>query len=123
MRKERAMPELKFGHYSDVEAKKVEVEGARDVTIRWLVSDRDGAPHFQMRLFEVAPGGGTPLHTHAWEHEIFIVKGTGAIALEGGEKPFAEGHFIFVPAGALHSFRNTGAGPMQFLCMVPSGTK
>jgi len=117
------MPELKFGHYRDVEAKTVAVEGARDVTIRWLVSDRDGAPHFQMRLFEVAPGGGTPLHAHEWEHEIFIVLGTGAIALEEGEKPFAEGHFIFVPAGTLHSFRNTGEGPMRFLCMVPSGTK
>ncbi len=117
------MAGIKFGHYRDVEAAKVTVEGARDVTIRWLVSDRDGAPHFQMRLFEVAPGGGTPLHAHDWEHEIFIVKGTGKIVLERGEKPFAEGHFIFVPAGTIHSFENAGDGPMQFLCMVPSGTK
>ena len=117
------MADVKFGHYRDVEAAKVTVEGARDVTIRWLVSDRDGAPHFQMRLFEVAPGGGTPFHSHDWEHEIFIVKGSGKIVLEGGEKPFGTGHFLFVPAGALHSFQNDGAGVLQFLCMVPSGTK
>ncbi len=117
------MAELKFGSYRDIEAKQVAVEGAEGVTIRWLVSDRDGAPHFQMRIFEVAPGGGTPLHTHDWEHEVFIVKGTGTLVLAGGEKDFAEGYFMLVPAGTLHSFRNTGEGIMQFLCMVPSGAK
>jgi quercetin dioxygenase-like cupin family protein len=117
------MAELKFGRYGDIAAEPVTVEGAKDVTIRWLVSDRDGAPHFQMRLFEVAPQGGTPLHTHDWEHEVFIVKGAGKIVLEDGEKNFSEGHYVFVPPGTVHSFQNTGSGPMQFLCIVPSGAK
>lgn len=117
------MADFMFGHYRDVEAKQITVEGASDVTIRWLMSDRHGTPHFQMRLFEVGPGGGTPLHTHEWEHEVFIVKGTGKIVLQDGERPFSEGHYAFIPAGVLHSFRNTGTSVMQFICVVPTGAK
>lgn len=117
------MREPRIAHYKEIEELPVKVEGARDITIRWLISDRDGAVNFQMRLFEVAPGGGTPLHEHPWEHEIFVLRGSGKVLLERGEKPIEEGFFLYIPAGTMHSFVNAGTETFQFLCMVPKGVK
>jgi quercetin dioxygenase-like cupin family protein len=113
------MPDLKIDEAWSVPARDVTTEGAEGVTIRWLISKNDGAPRFQMRLFEVAPGGRTPLHAHEWEHEVFILEGEGVLMFEGDEKPFSKGHFVFVPEGREHSFNNTGKSRLAFLCMVP----
>jgi quercetin dioxygenase-like cupin family protein len=102
-----------------IDSKEVTDEGAENVKIRWLISEMDGAPHFQMRLFEIGRGGRTPLHTHEWEHEVYILNGEGKLIFDGGEKPFSRGYFIFVPGGKEHSFINTGSGTLAFLCMVP----
>ena len=91
------MADLKIGEALHVPATDVTTEGAEGVTIRWLIAKNDGAPCFQMRLFEVAPGGRTPLHTHEWEHEVFILDGEGILTFGGEENPFSAGHFAFVP--------------------------
>jgi quercetin dioxygenase-like cupin family protein len=103
-----------------VESKRASAQGAEKVTIRLLISEKDGAPHFQMRLFEVGPGGRTPLHRHDWEHEVFILEGEGMLVFEGEEKSFSSGYFAYVPAGAEHSFVNTGSGSLEFLCIIPA---
>ena len=113
------MAGLKISDAQTVEARNVTVEGAENVKIRWLISSRDGAPRFQMRLFEVGPGGRTPLHTHDFEHEVYILKGEGKLIFEGEEKSFSQGYFVFVPEDREHSFVNTGNESLEFLCMVP----
>jgi quercetin dioxygenase-like cupin family protein len=119
---EGLVAEAKTGSAREVPARDVTVEGAEKVKIRWLIAERDGAERIQMRLFEVGPSGRTPLHRHDWEHEVFILRGEGKLLYEGTERPFAEGHFVFVPAGAEHAFVNTGRGNLEFLCMIPTGT-
>ena len=114
------MADLKLADSGSVEPRDVKVDGAEHVTIRWLISKKDGAPRFQMRLFEVGPGGSTPFHAHDWEHEVYILSGEGKLLFEEEEKPFSEGFFIFVPEGRDHSFVNTGDVPMKFLCMIPA---
>jgi quercetin dioxygenase-like cupin family protein len=114
------MTECKIGKAIEIEARDVDVEGAENVTIRWLVSKNDGAPNFAMRLFEIGAGGRTPFHTHSWEHEVYIVEGEGKIELEDGHRDFSKGYFIFVPEETEHSFVNTGDGALRFLCMVPN---
>ncbi|MBN2070346.1 MAG: cupin domain-containing protein [Candidatus Krumholzibacteriota bacterium] len=104
----------------DVEEKEVEMDGAENVTIRWLISKDDGAPNFAMRMFELGPGGHSPLHSHSWEHEVYIVDGDGKLIFDGEEKPFSSGDFIFVPPDRQHSFINTGENKMRFLCLVPN---
>ena len=72
-----------------------------------------------MRQFELAPGGHTPKHSHAYEHEVFVLEGSG-VALEGDrEHPIEQGNAVYVPPNQLHQFRNTGAGPLRFLCLIP----
>ncbi|MFH0794449.1 MAG: cupin domain-containing protein [bacterium] len=105
--------------HTNISAKPVKMEGVKDATIRELITAADGAPNFAMRVFEVAPGGHTPLHDHNYEHEIFILEGQGR--LNGGEKakPLKKGDAVFVPANATHQFENTGAEPLKFICLIP----
>ena len=95
------------------------MDGAEHVKIRWLISKKDGAPRFQMRLFEVGPGGRTPFHAHDWEHEVFILEGSGVTRDKTNEEPFKEEDVFFVPAMEWHQFINTGKETLKFLCLIP----
>ena len=106
--------------YSEVEAKAAE-GGSEKTTVRWLISKKEGAPNFAMRLFEIGPGGHTPLHRHPWEHEAFVLEGKGVVASDQGDVPISGGFAAFVPEDELHQFRNTGAEPLRILCMIPAG--
>ena len=110
---------MKIVHYQEIESTPVIAEGAKNVNIRWLISKEDGAENFAMRLFELKPGGRTPLHTHEWEHEVFILSGQGVIWNAGNEILLKQGTAIFVPAGEKHCFKNMGDRPMQFICLIP----
>ena len=48
---------MKVVDYKEVKAEAVDFEDVKDVKVRWLISDKDKAPNFAMRLFEVGPGG------------------------------------------------------------------
>ena len=102
-----------------VAAREVEMDGAADVTMRMLIGPEDNAPTFNMRMFELAPGGHTPRHVHDWEHEVYILTGSGAVYADGAENPIGPGQCLFVPANEEHQFLNTADGPMTFLCLVP----
>ncbi len=114
---------MKIKHYQQYPLEKVTMEGARKAYIRWLVSEKDGAPNFAMRLFEVEPGGFTPFHSHSWEHENFIVEGEGALVTEDEEIPFKPGDVIYVPPFMKHNYKNTGESTLKFLCMIPHNKK
>jgi len=105
---------------SDVKADEVSEEGAKNVTIQWLIDNRIGAPNFAMRRFVVGKGGYTPLHKHDWEHEVFVLKGEGALVDENGnEIPLKKDHFAFVPPNEVHQFKNVGDEDFIFLCVIP----
>jgi len=106
-----------------VEAEHVAAEGVKGAKIRWMIDDRTGAPNFAMRIFDIEPGGHTPLHTHDWEHEIFVLEGTAAAVGADGEKAAKEGDAVFVPGGELHQFRNTGEGLLRVMCLIPLSGK
>jgi len=110
---------LKIFPSNEVEAEKAEA-GAEGVTVRWLLTEEQGAERFYMRLFEMDPNGHTPLHSHPWEHEVFILQGTGLVIGGGREEEFREGDVIFLPEGEEHQFRNNGENTVRFLCLIPA---
>jgi quercetin dioxygenase-like cupin family protein len=110
---------MKVAKSINVAKKPVNVEGAKGVGIRVLISKDDGAPTFAMRMFEIEPGGNTPLHRHPHEHEVFIVEGAGVFVHEGQNHPISMEDVIFVPGNDLHSFKNTSDSTLRFLCLVP----
>lgn len=104
--------------YTEIPAQEAE-EGAKDVTVRWLITKDTGAPNFAMRLFEMKVSGYSPFHTHDWEHEVFILDGEGIVRSEQGDFPFKPGSVVFVPPNEMHQFRNTGKTLVRFLCLIP----
>jgi len=110
---------MKIIHYTEAEPK-VFGSPAKDVTARVVVGKADGADNFCMRIFELAPGGYTPRHTHAWEHEQFVHAGRGCILRNGEWAEFGPGSVLFVPANEEHQLKNTGDEDLVILCLVPS---
>ncbi len=110
---------MKVAPYTDSGLQDVNVEGAKKTKIRWLISDKDNAPNFAMRMFEVSPGGFTPYHSHSFEHEVFVVDGEGVFVTAEKEYPFKAGDVIFADPDLEHQFRNTGKNTLKFLCSVP----
>jgi quercetin dioxygenase-like cupin family protein len=112
--------QMKVEKYTNIAPKPVQVEGAKDVEMRLLISKEDGATNFVMRMFEVQPGGNTPLHSHAFEHEVFVIEGQGTVVCEGREHRLSRDYVIFVPANKEHRFKNTGSSILRFLCLIPA---
>ncbi|OGD76809.1 MAG: hypothetical protein A2Y64_06395 [Candidatus Coatesbacteria bacterium RBG_13_66_14] len=103
----------------DVHQDAVTEPGAEGARIRWLITREDGAPTFAMREIEVDPGGHTPFHSHPWEHEVFVLEGSGAVVGKKGETPLGPGSVVLVPGGEEHNFKNTGRATLRFLCLIP----
>jgi len=110
---------MKHIHYSEVKLEAPKEQGAKGVMMRWMITKKDGAKNFAMRLFEVEPDGYTPLHQHDWEHEVFILEGNGIIKDKTNEEPFKPGDVLFVSPMEWHQFVNTSKKTLKFLCLIP----
>jgi len=107
----------KVVHYSEIPRERV--ENASKTWIRWLITDKDGAPTFAMRLFEVEPGGHIPAHKHPWEHEIFILEGEGRIRIGNNEYNVSQGYVVYIPPNVEHEYWNTSNRLLRFICVIP----
>ena len=106
---------MKMQNYRQVEG----MEAGPGVAMRVVAGPAEGAPTFVMRVFEIQPGSATPLHSHAWEHEVFVVSGQGALRSAGMDKPLAEGDAVLVLPDEQHSFANTSNDAFRLICVVP----
>ncbi len=106
-------------HHEDIEARPVAVAGAERATIREVFTAETGAPTFAMRVFELEPGGCTPRHTHPWEHEVYVLAGSGCVESAEGSTPLAAGMAVFVAPNEVHSFRGAEDAGLKFLCLIP----
>jgi quercetin dioxygenase-like cupin family protein len=110
---------VKHVHFTDVNLEEPSEEGIKDMKVRWLISKKDGAENFAMRLFEIQPGGYSPLHQHDWEHEVFILDGSGVVKGEKRQETYKQGDVFFIPSMEWHQFVNTGPTVTKFLCLIP----
>ena len=75
---------------------------------RILIGSKDGAKNFVMRLFRLKPGANTPYHTHDWEHEVYVLKGTLKVVSKDESFEAKAGNFVFVEPNEEHQFVNVG---------------
>ena len=106
---------MKVSKYLDTEP----IQELPGVVKREVINTEDGAPNFCMRVFEVEPGGRTPLHSHPWEHEVFVLSGQGVVRSEKGETQIERDSVIFVPPDERHRFVNNGNEILRFICVIP----
>ena len=68
-----------------------------------------GREAIQTRV-DFAPGAFAPRHRHPGEEIVFVLRGTLEYRLDG-QAPVTlnPGQVLFIPAGAVHAVRNTGA--------------
>jgi quercetin dioxygenase-like cupin family protein len=89
------------------------------VTRMTLVGDRGEKTAFQVRYFELAPGGHTSLEHHGHEHAVVVLRGTGHVWLGETVHELSFGDAVYVAPHERHQFRNPSeAEPFGFLCMV-----
>ncbi len=103
----------------DTPRKPVDMAGVKGVTMAVMVGREHGAPNFALRQFVLEPGGHSPHHSHDYEHEVYIVEGSGTVLLNGRQNPIRAGDVVFVPADHEHQFRAAEGAGMTFLCLVP----
>jgi len=111
---------MKLITYSEVNPTRFDNGPARGVAARVVIGKTDGAANFCMRVFEIAPGGHTPKHTHAWEHEMFVHAGEGEVYGNGQWSKMKAGNVIFLPGQEEHQLKNTGQEALLVVCLVPS---
>jgi len=101
--------------YRDVEPDPV----GEDKSVRWVIGEPEGAPSFAMRVIEFEPGAVFETHHHPYEHEIFVLEGEGVAHTPESEFTMQPGVALYVPPDELHGYRNTGDGPLRFICVIP----
>lgn len=106
-------------HLAEIPLENVEKEGFKGTRVRWLITKEDGAENFAMRYFEIAPKGASALHTHKWEHEVFILDGSCLVVCGNEKKKVGPSYVVFIPPNVPHCFKNVGEKPLKFLCLVP----
>ena len=100
---------MKHIHYLDQEPEEVNMDGAHGTVIRHVITEKDGAPTFNLRVLSIEPGGESPNHSHPWEHEFFVLSGEGVGVVDNKEASIKQGDVIYVPPDVQHSIRATGA--------------
>jgi len=107
-----------IGQVAQVREEVIEYQGTKDASIRWLITDKQGAKNFAMRLVTVQADGLIPLHTHSFEHEIFVLRGHGELLRDAGSTPVGPDSFVFVAGGESHGFRTIGSEPLEMICCI-----
>jgi quercetin dioxygenase-like cupin family protein len=105
--------------WEGVEGAALKMEGIEGAVKNILIGDREGAPNFIMRYFELQPGGHSKLEQHPHEHEVIILRGEGEVQLGDESTPVKPFDTVFVEGNGLHQFRNTGDEPFGFICIIP----
>ena len=83
----------------------------------WL---EDNPPTCTMTYSEIYPGRTSSHHLHPWEHEVYIIRGSGVLVCDGVEYPVREGDAIYIPGGVDHyTLNNGGQGVMRRIEVNP----
>ena len=90
----------------------------RDVTRIELVGKSGEQTAFDVRYFEIAPGGFSSLEKHVHTHVVIGVRGEG-ILISGDDRVMLKQFDVaYVPSLRVHQLRNETDQPFGFFCIV-----
>ena len=117
---------MKIVNYKDIEpAKTAPGVGAMPpgVAMRPVFGEKDGAS-IAMRVVEDEPSNELPhgIHSHPWEHYVYVIDGRGIIITEKEEVEVGRGDCVFIPASEPHTIGpRAGSEPFLFIdCITKS---
>jgi ribulose-bisphosphate carboxylase large chain len=73
---------------------------------------------FDVRYFEIAPGGYSSLERHAHTHVVIGLRGDGVLESRDEQRTIKPFDISYVPPLAVHQLHNRGTEPFGFLCIV-----
>ncbi len=79
-----------------------------DGTRARLINLEDGPPTCTMTYSEIPPSETSAHHIHVWEHEVYIIKGSGTLVCDGKNYPVKAGDALFIPPNVDHYTLNDG---------------
>src|SRR5574341_846994 len=77
-----------------------------------LAAREQGVNGMEVWMQTIAPGAGTPVHRHACEEVIVVLRGSGQGTIGGEEASFGPNSPIIIPPDAVHQLVNSGAEEM-----------
>ena len=77
-----------------------------------FVGAENGDVNVSVFLLSAQPGKGTGPHRHPYDEVQFVREGRGLWNVNGEEFEAGAGDILVIKAGEIHSFRNTGDGPL-----------
>lgn len=89
----------------------------KDVTRKKLFAENT-PEGFEVRYFEVSPGGHTTLEKHEHIHIVIPIRGKGFCLVEDKIFQLEINNLLYVPSWAWHQFRSTDNDYLGFLCLV-----
>ena len=107
---------MKIVSYKNLEAQ--EVKGSSKFKIKWL--NTENSNNFAVRHCEIRSGGYSPHHSHAWEHEIFVLEGKGLVLCDNETKSIKTGDSISIHTDESHQIKNPNKKPLRMLCIIPN---
>ncbi len=90
----------------------------RDVARTELIGAFGETTAFDLRYFEVAPGGYSSREKHVHAHVVIGVRGQGVLDAGDESQTISPWDIAYVPSLRPHQLRNTGTEPFGFLCIV-----
>lgn len=90
----------------------------RGMTRTELIGRNGERTRFDLRYFEIAPGGYSSHEFHVHAHVVIGVRGSGILCKNGCEYPIGVHDVGFIGANEPHQMRNPGSGPFGFFCIV-----
>lgn len=106
---------------ADIPEKGINRSYRENVSIRYLILEEFGAPHVEMRYFELGQGSSSSLDQHPYEHEVFVLRGEGVLLLGEKEYTLKPHDAVLIESNEVHQLRQSGDEPLGFLCIVPNG--
>ena len=100
---------MKHIHYLDEKAEEITEAGAKGIKLRTVIGEKEEVPNFHMRVISFEKSGQSPNHSHDYEHEMFVINGSGTVEVDGETINLKPGDVMYVPPNANHCFRTVEA--------------
>jgi quercetin dioxygenase-like cupin family protein len=85
-----------------------------------LISLEDNPPTCTMTYSVIEPGKTSSHHIHPWEHEVYIIEGSGVLVCDGKEYPVKAGDGMFIPGNVDHyTLNNQTSGVIRRIEVNP----
>ena len=73
-----------------------------------MINLADNPPTCTLSYSVIPPEGTSAHHIHEWEHEVYILQGSGTLICDGNEYPVKSGDAMLIPPNVDHYTLNNG---------------